>query len=226
MIFTLLFPLLMMASDISSPLDISPYLELGCKHAQRGERSYVDCTAAQIEKRFSCLELGEVPDYFRSLTPAAPMLECFFEAENISNNESEYVQYKGCGMLPLYSKYLVYYQGEIQELRNKTDVKKFFSPIETPQEALALVSALTGYIPKYEVIIPSGFVKMINQIVPSYTKSNGQNYEVRLFSYKCEGCGNHPYFFVNYEVTRSGDLSELSREDIYRDPKEDNRCQD
>ena len=216
----------MTASEASSPLDISPYFEMGCKSAQRGERAYIDCTAAQIEKRFSCLELGEVPNYFLSFTPAVPMLECFFVAENIRNNESEYVQYQGCGMLNLYSKYLVYYHGEVKELRNKTDVKNFFSPIETPQEALALASALTGYIPKYEVIIPSGFVKMIDQIVPSYTKSDGRNYQVRLFSYKCEGCGIHPYFFVNYEVTRSGDLNELSRDNIYRNPEEDNRCQD
>jgi len=91
---------------------------------------------------------------------------------------------------------------------------------------LAFASALSGYFPLYEVAVPSGFVKMADPIVASYSKSSGSNYVVRLFGYHCEGCGAHPYFFVNYEVTTNGDVRELSIENIYRDPKEDNRCQD
>lgn len=206
--------------------DISTYLKMGCKPVQAENKTYIDCTAAGLEKTYSCLEFREVPEYFGSLSPTVPILECLFAPETLPPDSKEYVLHKGCGMLPLYNRYLVYHKEQIHELKNKSDVKRFFYPIDSPEEALAIAALLTESFPLYRVDIPPGYIKMTDKIVPSYAKKTGANFLVRLFDYQCGGCGNHPYFFVNYEVTAEGDLNELSREDVYRDPKEDNRCQD
>lgn len=222
----LLLALQILPSQRSNGVDISHFLEIGCKRVKTEEIAYLDCTSQGIEEKYSCLEINEVPEYFSALTPKVPLVECQFTAEGIRNKESEYVKYNGCGMLSLYSKYLVYYNGETKELKNGGELKKFFAPIESPDEALALASAMTGYIPLFQVSVPPGFVKMTETIIPSYSKSNGKTFEVRLFGYHCEGCGTHPYFFMNYRITSDGDIIELSNEPIYRNPSEDNRCQD
>ena len=54
----------------------------------------------------------------------------------------------------------------------------------------------------------------------------GDGYLVYLYTYRFCGCGPHPTSVVELRVTRSGEIEALSRQEVFRDPEEDNLCID
>jgi hypothetical protein len=98
--------------------------------------------------------------------------------------------------------------------------------VDSIDEALAFAVALTGFQPKHDSEVPAGYVRMADEIKTTSVESVDGGFMVRLFGYHCEGCEGHPYFFVDLMVTTDGEVREIRREDVYRNPAEDFICQD
>ncbi|HIQ49879.1 MAG TPA: hypothetical protein EYH56_01650 [Nanoarchaeota archaeon] len=123
---------------------------------------------------------------------------------------------KGC-LRPVFNKYIIWNNGTFAVIRNKEEFKKFFAPIETPEEALSFAIAITGSYPKYDInISKNDFVILAPVIKGTYVKEVSNGFKVHLFDYQLCGCGYHPHYTVDYLVTKTGDIKEISRQVIYK----------
>jgi hypothetical protein len=202
----------------------SSFYALGCLKKQIGSRSVLDCSQPGLEERFNCIELEEVSADLKPLYPTDKIARCYFEQKG---TDRPYIIYHGCGMLLLHSTYIIIDDhNELIELSTRNDLAKQFSPIESGDEALAYTIALTGLKPNFAPSVPTGYVKLVEELVPSFSKPTVNGFVVRLFGFECAGCGPHPYFFIDFKVTTGGQLQQAAREDVYKNPLDDNRCYD
>lgn len=201
-------------------VDISPFIELGCVE----KNYYLDCKSIGLENRYSC-DVILPTKYLGGLSPKVPIVECIIRDYNYNLSENEGIRRMGC-MLPSINKYVILINGDLKVINNKEEFKQFFTPIETKEEALSYVIALTGSFPMYNITIPSHYRVFVKEIEETYVKEIEGGFKVHLFDYLRCGCGPHPYYAVDYVVTRSGDVKEIYRERIFENPKEDNLCVD
>jgi hypothetical protein len=87
-----------------------------------------------------------------------------------------------------------------------------FAPVETKEEALSFAVALTGSFPKYDASVPEGYFPVAPPIISTYMEETNGGFKIHLFDYDICGCGSHPYYAVDYYVTRAGNVTELSRQ--------------
>lgn len=109
---------------------------------------------------------------------------------------------------------------------NKQGLMKYFSPIETKEEALSYAYAFSGLSPSYDFKIKSRYRIFVDTIRTTYSIPSQYGYEVNLFDYELCGCGPHTYFMIKYIVSIDGDIHEVERINLYEDPKEDGLCID
>lgn len=72
-------------------------------------------------------------------------------------------------MRPVFNKYIIWNNGTFAVIRNKEEFKKFFAPIETPEEALSFAIAITGSYPKYDINISKNDFVILFQMDLKYT---------------------------------------------------------
>ena len=196
----------------------------GCERFDRGP--YLNCSEPDIQRTFQCAQVREANLALRNLTPYHPLIECDVESKQNLISQNQAMFGRGCGMFSLYGRYIMYNGEQYAVIQNATDFRNIFAPVDSEAEALAFAAAISGYEPKYDGNVPHGYVPMANEIRPTSVEKNDRGYKVRLFGYQCEGCGPHPYYFVDFQVTFKGDVVMLSRENVYRDPTKDDLCQD
>jgi len=161
-----------------------------------------------------------VNDLAGSLVPGYPMA---MGRERIKRADCLF--YAGC-TAPDGFTLIIKTGGGYRIARNQDDLKKFFAPIETREEALSYAFISTGLKPEYTFDLgknPRTFVWKINSTY-SIEKDNG--YEVNLFDYRECGCGPHPYSMNIYHVGRNGDLTKIKTVKYYEDPAQDGLCVD
>jgi hypothetical protein len=55
----------------------------------------------------------------------------------------------------------------------------------------------------------------VASIEPSHAEEKDGAFSVHLFNRPICGCGSHPYYAVNYLVSKEGEVTELSRQMVY-----------
>ncbi|MBP7737553.1 MAG: hypothetical protein KA369_16350 [Spirochaetes bacterium] len=173
-----------------------------------------------IRNTFNLYQVMPVNDLAGSLTPAYPMA---MGKERIKRTDCLF--YRGCTAPEGFT--LIIKTGDGYRIaRNQDDLKKFFAPIETREEALSYAFISTGLKPEYKFDLgkkPRTFVWKINS---TYSIEKGNGYEVNLFDYRECGCGPHPYTMNIYRVGRNGDLIKIETVKYYEDPDQDGLCVD
>lgn len=202
-------------------VDISPFIKAGCVK----EKNYLSCPSINLEEKYSCNRIALPSKYLGGLLPKVPIVECTFWKKNWTTDEG--IILKGC-VAPILNlnKYIVLINGEFKLINNKEEFKQFFAPVETPEEALSFVVALTNSYPMYDIKIPPRYVVFKSKIEATYVKEISEGFKVHLFDYQLCGCGPHLYYAVDYLVTNTGEIQEISRQKIYKDPMEDGLCVD
>jgi hypothetical protein len=130
-------------------------------------------------------------------------------------------------------------EGSTTLLDTPAKFKLAFAPVESAEEALSFVTALTDAFPLYEFDkraagrSPQGSINLMpefryfsSSFVPTTVKKEGSDYLVQVFKYKLFGCGPHPYSAVTYRVTPAGEMSETSNTKLVEDPSFDALCRD
>lgn len=219
-------------------VNIEPILTNGCIRVpahKEGEGqccreipAHLDCSQLGIEKQYGCAPVQDVPNYLGGLHPAVPIVECVFYGE-WGKETNDGIRYLGAGMIPVYNKYIVFPTNGFIVLNNPNEFKTYFAPIESPQEALSYVAALTGSYPMFHIELPKGFKREASSITSTFVHvlpGPIGGYEVHLFDRSRGGCGPHHYYSIDYLVGLDGTLKELKRQNIWRNPKDDNLCVD
>jgi hypothetical protein len=205
----------------------SQFQELGCKEVESrpGEVPRLDCSASEQMKAFSCWRIEHVPEPLHGLKPRPPLVQCVVWAEESLPKEGVLLS-EGCGMLPIYINYVVLIDDQPRLISTREAFQKIFAPVENGDEAIAFAAALSGNYPRTKIEIPSGYLQMSDDLKPTFAIKEGDGFKVRLFGFQCEGCAEHPYYFIEYQVTNEGKVIQLIRKDIYRNPLDDGRCMD
>jgi len=147
-------------------------------------------------------------------------------ALGINHNTFHSVLYfNGC-MFVSGTSLIVHDSSGFNQICNQQDLKNYFSPIETKEEALSYVYAATGLSPSYNFELKSRYRTFVDTINTTYSIKSDNGFIVNLFDYQLCGCGPHTHFMIIYEVSFEGDIRELQRVDLYEDPEEEGLCVD
>jgi hypothetical protein len=171
-----------------------------------------DYNSLGLAERFSCMQIINASVELENLSPQLPIVECLYLSEDYNSQEG--ILREGC-MMPLFRKYIIKQGDEFKLIESIDDFRSVFEPIETKEEALAFAVALTSSLPRYDTSVPEGYFTVSSSITPTYAKETEGGYLVHLFDKEICGCGSHPYYAIDYLVTKSGNVTELSREEIF-----------
>ncbi len=212
--------------DPGKEYDVSGFLNAGCVLSSSNPGS-LECYEIDLEERFKCMDLKVPSKYLSFLKPERELVECFFDARD--DTSSEGIFSTGC-MLRKKMKYIILVHAKDQgigptfsEIKSKADFASHDSPVvvENAEEALAYAVALTPSFPLFNPTIEKPFGDGTAVAIPDFNKTTvrqtGDGYIVNLFEYVVCGCGTHPYEMIEYSVSRSGEVKELSRKVVFED---------
>ena len=196
--------------------DASAFIEAGClKNGDWGNRG-LDCSSIGLEERFSCENI-KIPDDLGGLSPNVPIVECTFISKNWTGEEDEGIVREGC-LRPEFRKYIIIEDGEYRLIGSKEEFVRSFAPVESPEEALGFAVALTTAYTDYDITIPNGARTFTSEIRTTYVEEGDGGFNVHLFDAQSCGCGNHPYYSIDYIVTFAGEVNQTSSEKVYENP--------
>jgi hypothetical protein len=138
---------------------------------------------------------------------------------------------EGC-MAPSLIRYVVYRDGQFQVIGSWLELQEVFAPIESPDEALSFAIALTGYSAYYGLEVEPGLTYFVDTLEDTHVVDTDDGsetpggYRVHLFYYELCGCGPHDTVSAKVFVTRSGQISSVERESVFKDPQDDGLCID
>ncbi|MCX6678572.1 MAG: hypothetical protein NTU95_11615 [Methanothrix sp.] len=165
-----------------------------------------------FDQRFGCMQISNASSALDNLSPKLHVVECLFLSEDYHSEEG--IVREGC-MMPLFRRYIVKQDEEFKLIRSKEEFLSIFAPVETEEVALAFAVALTSSLPRYDSSVPEGYFPVTSSIGPTYVEEAEDGYKVHLFDSEICGCGSHPYYAVEYLVTKAGNVTELSREKVF-----------
>jgi hypothetical protein len=187
-------------------------LIFACMIVSGSNASSTGIDANAFEERFGCMRISNASSALESLSPPLPLVECLFLSKD--DNSQDGIVREGC-MMPLFRRYIAKQGEEFKLISSKEEFRSIFAPVETKEEALAFAVALSGSSPSYDTSVPEDYFPVASSIIPTYAKETEGGYQVHLFEKEICGCGTHPYYAIDYLVTKNGNVTELSREMVY-----------
>lgn len=185
-------------------INISAFIDAGCIK----EKGYLNCSSINLEKKYTCDRIAIPSKYLGGLTPKVSIAEC------ISSLQEGDEFFKG---LQQSYKYIISDNASFRVIRTKEGFKKFFSPVQTPEEALSFAVSFTGSYPMYNTTMPKYFRFFVAKIEATHVEETEEGFKVNLFKDQVYGCGTHPTYTVDYIVTRSGEVKGIQEQKIYED---------
>ena len=209
-LMALVFACMLISGSIASKtsIDSNAFIDAGC--SIDGYR--LNCSSLGLEERFGCMQISNASRALENLSPQLPVVECLFLSKDYNSEEG--LVREGC-MMPLFRRYIAKQGEDFKLIESIEEFRSIFAPVETKEEALAFAVALTSSLPRYDTSVPEGYFPVTSAIRPTYAEVSEEGYKVHLFDSEICGCGSHPYYAVEYLVTKSGNVTELSREKVY-----------
>ena len=200
--------------------DASAFIRAGCIDTGNGR---LDCSSIGLEDNFSCQEIMAQYD-LGGLSPKVPIVACNVLLKDDGMDKG--IVRQGC-LYPMYRRYIIIDEGKYRPIEDKEGFIQYFAPVESPEEALAFAVALTNSRAAHNMTLPEGnMIYSVSSIRTTYVERIDAGFKVHLFYQQFCGCGNHPYFSIDYAVTRDGEVNEISSEKIYENPELFGLCVD
>jgi hypothetical protein len=182
-----------------------------------------------------CNEIKKPSNLLGALDPSYPIVLCLVipdlnteepGAENtLMLAEGKYFFNIG-GIVPAYVRYVIFRDNQFELIETEDEFRRVFAPIAAPDEALSYALAVRDLLAFYNLESDPKYQYFIDEIEDTYVEETAGGYLVHLFFYEVFGCGPHLTYAVDVEVTTQGNVKEISREAIYKDPSEDDLCVD
>lgn len=209
------------------PPDMAVFKQAGCAIDEDG---WWACPADSPIAALGCDRIKPVDALLGALDPVVSMAEClYYPTQHLEEHPDAFdtprLYNEGC-LLPVYVRYVILNEGEFTILSTLDDLQTVFAPLESPDEALAYGLAATGLQAKYGLKRQPSFRYLTERLEDSHVKEAHGGYEVLLYHYQICGCGPHTTSAVWLEISRDGDLREISRTPAFENPQEDNLCVD
>jgi hypothetical protein len=194
---------------------------------------YLNCGDGHPLAALDCDEIFEPPSLFGGLDPAYPIAFCQVDPiYGTSSDETkaeidagEYFYYAG-GLSGKYIRYVIFQNDEFRLLKSKKEFRDVYAPIESPEEALSYVLAVTNLSAYYGIVLDPASEYVVNTIEDTFVTAASDGYDLLLYDYAAFGCGPHWTSAVLVHVSTEGIIQELNRTNVFRDPNLDDVCFD
>jgi hypothetical protein len=214
----------------SLSVSFSKFQEIACPLDENG---YLNCDSGHPLSALDCDDIFAPPSLFGGLDPAYPFAICQIDA--IYGNSSdetkaeidagEYFYYEG-GLSGKYIRYIVFRNDEFLLLKSEKEFREVYAPIESPEEALSYVLAVTNLSASYGIVLDPASEYETNTIEDTFVTATSDGYDLLLYYYAAYGCGPHWTSAVLVHISREGIIQELSQTNVFRDPNLDDVCFD
>jgi hypothetical protein len=216
-------PTLAVPTGVSQPVTLKKIIN--------HERPGLKLSSLEFSDLEKCDRL-EREDLWGGLTPNYPLVSCIRDFtehtswDAVLPNECFQIEKRFHRMSC--QEYVIAKDGDYQHIRSMDDLRAVFAPVDSPEEALAFAlmsnndySALYGQVEKF------GYVYYVETIEDTHVLSSlPEGYTVNVFYITRFGCGHFDVIAINVKVSIGGQVKEINRYPIYRDPSRDGFCVD
>jgi hypothetical protein len=198
----------------------------GCLKDSSGQ-----CMSDSTRAALGCDEILVPPSLLGGLHPAYPIAVCELipeQAQAETQAEIEkglYFFYTG-GLFGRYIRYVIFLDGEFHLLKSEDEFRAIYAPVETPEEALSYVVAVTNLSAYYGFAYDPAYTYEVGTIEDTHVTPDADGYKLHLFHEAVFGCGPHWTSEVDMHVSTEGIVREVSSKPIFRDPNLDEVCID
>jgi hypothetical protein len=210
-------------------MDFRAFVEAGCPQSESGGDR---CPIEKFLTDFGCNQIVQPANELGNLLPSYPIAIC--EVQPYASNSvvgQDYVAgqdyfYNSGGLFPTYIRYIIFRDNQFELVRNEDELRAVYAPIETPEEALSFVLAARSLSASYGLERDPGYTYEIDTLEDTHVEATNAGYLLHLYDYQVFGCGPHWTYIVQTEVTKEGVITEVDRQQAFRDPTLDNLCVD
>lgn len=204
-------------------VDWGVFENAGCPPDQYGLRR---CEADSPIAALGCDEIRQPSNLLGALDPAYPIALCIVIPHPAGQElEGKYFFNIG-GRLPRYVRYVIFRDDRFELVETEDEFRSIFAPVTGPQEALSYALAVRNLSAYYGLGPNLRYQYFVDEIEDTHVEETADGYLVHLFFYQVFGCGPHLTCAVDVNVTTQGQVKELDRKPLYKDPLEDSLCVD
>lgn len=198
--------------------DLAPMLAIGCVDNDQA-RGFV--CPPEVLKRFGCADIRSGTNLGGLDLPIATCILPRPSQGKKGAKEEPGIAVIGC-MLRQQLRTIVYTTKGFKLAKSRSELLGFVGPVDRPEKAASLVMAMN---PEVAATPPftrgDAVVKMRDRDWREAAgRAEGDGFVVRLFERQSCGCGLHPVSAVDYQVSRSGQITELSRKVLEEEKEE------
>ena len=211
-------------------VSFSKFQEVACPFDENG---YLNCGSDHPLSTLECDDIFPPPSLFGGLDPSYPIAICEVDVAygNASDetkaeiDAGEYFYYAG-GLSGKYIRYVIFQNDEFSLLKSEKEFRDVYAPIESPEEALSYVLAVTNLSAYYGIVLDPASKYEVDTIEDTFVTATSDGHDLLLYSYAAFGCGPHWTSAVVVHVSKEGIIQELTRTNVSRDPSLDDVCFD
>lgn len=221
-------------------VDFGPFEKAGCPYLE--EYQVRKCNEDSPLLALGCWMIGETSDFLGALEPSYPIATCAMNrwgsAEEITHRYYSYSARGNCfysvwlGQDVIFYQYVVFQDNQYKLIETEDEFRDIFAPIESADEALGYVVAVTGLDAKYGLEQDSriGWLSrgrgedaqveyeyFVDVIEDTHVTTEPDGYLVHLFQTALTECFEQPHryeeevFAVDFRVTFAGHIEVTDR---------------
>jgi hypothetical protein len=210
-------------SQFILPMNLKPFQDAGCKADPQG---LLRCPPNVAPfNRLGCYDISQASPLLGGLKTGIAVMLCTLEPQpGTQVPQDSYLYAQGC-LAPTFIRLAVGQNGQFQVIKNQSELKKTFAPIDTPEKALSYALAATGFQALYG-LKDENLRYLAPQIEDTFVKQTAEGYDLQLFSFGTCGCGPHAMSIRPVHVSKAGDVVSDDARPVWEDPAQDGLCVD
>jgi len=220
-------------------VDAEAFEDAGCPPDRYGFRA---CADGSPLAAFGCYEISEPDDLLGGLEPSYPIAECSTGGFSREEEEEWDVEWLGVsdydynakggyfyrvgGRASSAVRYVMVRDDQFVLIETEDEFREIFAPIDSADEALSYVLAVTGLFPLYGLEPEPSLEYFVEEITDTHVETVVDAFLVNLFYHETFGCGPHRTLAVDFHITRDGHIKQLSKTPVLTNPERDDWCVD
>ena len=210
-------------------VEFSSFEKAGCL-PQEGN-IYI-CDIGSDLYKLGCDQIKPASEMLGGFSPGLPMAVCLFkplehkEMGNLYDLPKNEYFYNAGGLYPILQRYIVFVDEKFRIIRNLDELKAYFAPVESENEALSFAIASKRIFTAYDQKMNKNYKYYVDTLEDSFVEEIDGGFIVHSFAYNYYGCGSHYTYALEVKVSSDGNIDELKSTEIFKDPAEDDLCRD
>jgi hypothetical protein len=170
------------------------------------------CLEAAFAKQFGC-DIAYVANGLGGLRPVTAMAWCY-----LPYRRGKYAGIYSVRGLPSFDVILIANDGNrFEPIGSPAEFVRRFAPVESPEEAMAFVLALTRHVTSDDLEIPPSAIAIVpGGIETPFAEAAPGGYHVHLYQEPSSSCGAQWIGMVDLFVGTNGDIQQTATQPVYQ----------